>query len=250
MTAIRSLFVGVLCLLPLVTAQAGLSACVPGGGHDHYPFCNRSLSIEARVRDLISRIDDKVKPNLLTARGYDGTSSSRQALPELGVPSYYWGQNCIHSSMFSNCTEVRPRAVCFFTLPFNSSVDLTYFQHGGCSTSFPSGPSWAATFDRELMRKMAVVVGLETRAAFNLKWTDNGHHGLGLECWGPVLNMNRDPRWGRNAEGGTGECGSFWPALPAVVCACLRLIGGEPAGVGVGDFCLKPPLHRGFLSQA
>ena len=27
---------------------------------------------------------------------------------------------------------------------------------GRCSTSFPSGPSWAATFDRELMRKMAV----------------------------------------------------------------------------------------------
>merc|ERR1712166_92164 len=33
--------------------------------------------------------------------------------------------------------------------------------------------------------------------------TDNGLNGLGLDCWGPVLNMNRDPRWGRNAEGGT-----------------------------------------------
>merc|ERR1712195_302432 len=77
-------------------------------------------------------------------------------------------------------------------------------QAGGCSTSFPSGPSWAATFDRELMRQMAVVVSLETRAGFNLgNFTDNGLNGLGLDCWGPVLNMNRDPRWGRNAEGGT-----------------------------------------------
>ena len=23
-----------------------------------------------------------------------------------------------------------------------------------------------------------------------------------LDCWGPVINLNRDPRWGRNGEGG------------------------------------------------
>lgn len=45
------------------------------------------------------------------------------------------------------------------------------------------------------MRSMAVVVGQETRAGFNLKtWLDNGEGGSGLECWGPVINMNRDPR--------------------------------------------------------
>ena len=55
---------------------------------------------------------------------------------------------------------------------------------GRCSTSFPSGPSWAATMDGELMRKMAVVIGQETRAGFNLKtWLDNGKNGAGLECW-------------------------------------------------------------------
>ena len=44
-----------------------------------------------------------------------------------------------------------------------------------CSTSFPSGPSWAATFDRMLMQEMAAVVGQETRAFFNLgNFTDNG----------------------------------------------------------------------------
>ena len=65
---------------------------------------------------------------------------------------YYWGSNCIHSSMSANCTAA-----------------------GRCSTSFPSGPSWSATFDRELMRSMAGVVGRETRAFFNMKnFTDNG----------------------------------------------------------------------------
>ena len=66
---------------------------------------------------------------------------------------------------------------------------------GGCATSFPANVGWSATFDRELMRSMATVVGEETRAAFNLKYSDNAIQGLGPICWGPVLNMNRDPRW-------------------------------------------------------
>ena len=173
--------------------DSGRSACVPGSKGEHLPFCNTSVPVDDRVRDLISRIKAVDKPNLLTARGHL-KNRGRTALPELGVPSYYWGANCIHSSMFSNCTTT-----------------------GGCSTSFPSGPSWAATFDRDMMRSMASVVGREQRAGFTLgNFTDNGRNGMGLECWGPVLNMNRDPRWGRNAEGGTecpflmGELGVAW----------------------------------------
>ena len=47
-------------------------------------------------------------------------------------------------------------------------------------------------------------------------FTDNGRNGMGLDVWGPVLNMNRDQRWGRNGEGGTedpylmGELGIGW----------------------------------------
>lgn len=182
----------------LATAQpsyydAGVSACVPGAGYDHFPFCNTSMPLADRVHDLISRIPDGVKPNLLTARGHL-KSRGRQALPELGVPSYYWGTNCIHSSMSANCTK-----------------------DGRCSTSFPSGPSWSATFDRNVMRSMAAVVGRETRAFFNLgNFTDNGRNGMGLDCWGPVANINRDPRWGRHGEGGTedpflmGQLGVAW----------------------------------------
>jgi|EP01046_Picozoa_sp_COSAG06_P031429 beta-glucosidase-like glycosyl hydrolase len=83
---------------------------------------------------------------------------------------------------------------------------------GGCATSFPANVGFAATFDRELMQQMAIVIGEETRAGYNLKFLDNSINGLGLTCWGPVLNMNRDPRWGRNAEAGS-EC----PFLTAAV---------------------------------
>jgi xylan 1,4-beta-xylosidase len=171
--------------LSKTAAQPGVPACA-APPHDAYPFCNTSLPLEARVRDLVARVHDADKPGLLTARHH-------QALSYLGVPAYYWGSNCIHSSMFSNCTE-----------------------EGRCSTSFPSGPSTAATFDRTLIRAIGGVVGRETRAGFNAKWLDNGFNGAGLDCWGPVINLNRDPRWGRNGEGGAedpylmGQLGLAW----------------------------------------
>jgi beta-glucosidase-like glycosyl hydrolase len=156
------------------------------------------------VWDLVSRINATDKANLLTARGFrshgkgtDAKSSGyggRQALPALGVPSFYWGSNCIHSSMFSNCTK-----------------------SGKCSTSFPSNVNFASSFDPKLMRDMAGIIGKETRAGWNEgDWLDNGYNGAGLECWGPVLNIARDPRWGRNGEGGTedpylnGRLGVAW----------------------------------------
>ena len=64
----------------------GVSACVVGGGFDHFPFCNVSLPLDARVHDLVSRIPSEAKANLLTARGHL-KNRGRQALPELGVPS-------------------------------------------------------------------------------------------------------------------------------------------------------------------
>ena len=64
---------------------------------------------------------------------------------------------------------------------------------------------------------MAAIIGSETRAGFNMgNFTDNGRNGMGLDVWGPVLNMNRDQRWGRNGEGGSedpylmGELGVGW----------------------------------------
>ena len=59
-----------------------------------FPFCNTGLELEARVSDLIRRIQDEDKANLLTARGIGGILKD---LPELGVPGYYWGTNCLHA---------------------------------------------------------------------------------------------------------------------------------------------------------
>ena len=49
------------------------------------------------------------------------------------------------------------------------------------------------------MERMAATVGKELRAAFVEGAPDNTHNkaNVGLQCWGPVVALNRDPRWGR-----------------------------------------------------
>ena len=176
---------------PAMTADPALFGCV--APHDTYPFCNTSLPVEDRVRDLISRIDDKVKPNMLTARGQGGNGQHMQKIPELGVPAYYWGTNCLHSLNQAKC------------------VTNAVTGKQVCPTNFPSGPSFGAMFDRDLVKQMAGVIGTELRALFILNATS-----ISLDCWGPVINLNRDPRWGRNGEGGTedayamGELAAAW----------------------------------------
>jgi hypothetical protein len=60
-------------------------ACI--APHNTFPFCDTTLSVEDRVWDLVNRINDSDKANLLTARGKGGGGSSMQALPALGVPT-------------------------------------------------------------------------------------------------------------------------------------------------------------------
>jgi beta-glucosidase-like glycosyl hydrolase len=80
-----------------------------------------------------------------------------------------------------------------------------------CPINFPSGPSFGATFNRGLIREMAHAIGTELRATFILRLDHPS-----LDCWGPVINLNRDPRWGRNGEGGLedayamGELATSW----------------------------------------
>lgn len=152
-----------------------VAVCLPPP-HDGLPFCDRSLTVHERVLDLIARVNDSDKANLLTARGLGGGGSHMQRLPALGVPAYYWGNNCLHSLGGGRCV-----------------VD----SHGvlRCPTNFPSGPSFGAMFDRALIKAMATTIGIETRAMLALG--DNATESWArpsLDCWGPVVNLNRDPR--------------------------------------------------------
>ena len=74
------------------------------GEHSKYKFCDSKLSMDERVKNLISMLNDTEKPYLLTAR-----ESPKGSIPRLGIPEYDWGGNCIHGvqsrcgSNFTKC---------------------------------------------------------------------------------------------------------------------------------------------------
>lgn len=78
----------------------------------------------------------------------------------------------------------------------------------GKATVFPQAVGLGATWDRELVRRVGEAVSTEVRA-FSQD-TANALENSGqfekppqvtLNVWAPVVNLLRDPRWGRNEEG-------------------------------------------------
>jgi beta-glucosidase len=61
-------------------------------------------------------------------------------------------------------------------------------------TVFPQAIGLASTWDPDLMHRVATAISTEARALYNA-----GNFGLTL--WSPVVNIARDPRWGRTQEG-------------------------------------------------
>ncbi|MEU4419333.1 glycoside hydrolase family 3 C-terminal domain-containing protein [Actinoplanes sp. NPDC024001] len=66
----------------------------------------------------------------------------------------------------------------------------------GTATAFPQAVGLASTWDADLLRRVGTAVGTEVRAMHH-RDPDN----VGLNVWAPVVNLLRDPRWGRNEEG-------------------------------------------------
>gem|GEM_PF-54221 len=85
------------------------------------------------------------------------------------------------------------------------------------TTSFPNPVGMSASWDPDLIYEAGRTVGREARACFNK------HRRTGLCRWVPTIDLERDPRWGRNEEG-YGED----PHLTSVnSCAFIRGMRGE-----------------------
>ncbi|MFB6394225.1 glycoside hydrolase family 3 C-terminal domain-containing protein [Polymorphospora lycopeni] len=65
----------------------------------------------------------------------------------------------------------------------------------GPATVFPQAVGLAATWDPDLLEAVGDAVGREVRERHR------DTPAVGLNVWGPVVNLLRDPRWGRNDEG-------------------------------------------------
>jgi len=135
-----------------------------------FPFCNVSLPLDTRINDLISRIHQDEKAGLLTAR-----YAPKGNLSRIGVPSYDWRVNCMHGVQTDCGTK--------------------------CPTSFPGPNALGASFNMSLVKQMGHIIGVELRSLWlQGVWENDNYNQSGLDCWSPNININRDPRWGRNME--------------------------------------------------
>lgn len=127
-------------------------------------YQDESLSFTERARDLVARmtLEEKVTQMVHNA----------PAIPRLGVPSYNWWNEALHG-----------------------------VARAGVATIFPQAIALAATFDEELIHRVATVIATEARAKFH-EFQRQGDHGIykGLTFWSPNINIFRDPRWGRGQE--------------------------------------------------
>eukprot|EP00045_Choanoeca_perplexa_P012180 m.131922 g.131922 ORF g.131922 m.131922 type:complete len:777 (-) comp15917_c0_seq1:291-2621(-) len=168
--------------VPVNNVTLATRACQPP--HDTYGFCDTSKSIDERVQDLISRLNDDEIPPLLTAReGGGGSPGPPGNISRLGLPEYDWGMNAIHGVQ-SSCV---------------SQDGTTY-----CPTSFPNPVNYGFTWNKTAYYELGRVIGVETRALWLAgaveasTWSGRPH--IGLDTWSPNININRSPLWGRNQE--------------------------------------------------
>jgi len=119
---------------------------------------------EARIQDLLSRLTVSEKISQL--------SSGSPAIPRLDVPAYDWWNESLHG-----------------------------VARAGRATVFPQAIGLAATFDPELLTRIASVIGDEARAKHHAAARAGFRERYrGLTFWTPNINIFRDPRWGRGQE--------------------------------------------------
>jgi beta-glucosidase len=127
-------------------------------------YVDPSLPTDQRVNDLVSRLtlDEKVSQMQDVAA----------AIPRLGIPAYNWWNEALHG-----------------------------VARAGNATVFPQAIGLAATWDTDLIHRVADVISTEARAKYNDALAhDNTSRYFGLTFWSPNINIFRDPRWGRGQE--------------------------------------------------
>jgi beta-glucosidase len=118
--------------------------------------------------------------------------------------------------------------------PFRTGTEAL---HGvawlGVATVFPQAVGLGAAWDPDLVQAVGAAVGEEVRAIHRRD------PAVSLNVWAPVVNLLRDPRWGRNEEGYSED-----PLLTSrtAVAYCSGLRGDHPV------YLRTAPLLKHFLA--
>ena len=129
-------------------------------------YLDTSLPLAERVKDLISRLTLEEKVAMM--------NHPAQGVPRLNIPGYNYWSEALHG-----------------------------VARNGRATVFPQAIAMAATWDKDLILKVATAISDEGRAKYHAALKRNGYTDQyqGLTFWSPNVNIFRDPRWGRIAEG-------------------------------------------------
>jgi beta-glucosidase len=159
------LFTTFLCLFGASSLSAQ-TAANPSAAEEpaRAAYLDPSLPLEHRVNDLVSRMTLEEKVSQM--------QDVAAAIPRLGVPAYNWWNEGLHG-----------------------------VARSGNATVFPQAIGLAATWDTDLIHRVADVISTEARAKYNdaIQHGNTGRY-FGLTFWSPNINIFRDPRWGRGQE--------------------------------------------------
>uniref|UniRef100_UPI003216DB7C glycoside hydrolase family 3 protein n=1 Tax=uncultured Draconibacterium sp. TaxID=1573823 RepID=UPI003216DB7C len=132
--------------------------------NENFEFLNPDLPFDERVDILVSQmtVQEKIDQLVFTAKAVD----------RLQIPEYNWWNECLHG-----------------------------VARAGYATVFPQSITIAASWDQDLMHRVASGISDEARAKHH-EFIRKGKRGMyqGLTFWSPNINIFRDPRWGRGHE--------------------------------------------------
>jgi beta-glucosidase len=131
-------------------------------------YLDTSYSFGERAADLVSRMTLQEKASQMV-------SSQSPAISRLGVPAYGWWNEALHGVSRSQ------------TATSGNATTLTN------TTSYPIDQSLGSTWNPNLIFRVASQIGDEAREVTTSN-TEN------LDFYSPTMNLERDPRWGRNDE--------------------------------------------------
>jgi len=126
------------------------------------PWCDSALPLEQRVTDMVNRMNMSEKIANLDTQA--------PAIESLGLNAYNWWSEATHGLSHVNNSGSTPG-----------------------STNFAFPITTTMSFNRSLWAATGAAISREARAFMNA-----GH--AYSTFWAPVINLAREPRWGRNLE--------------------------------------------------
>jgi beta-glucosidase len=152
----------------VVALAIGLAGAGEGRGSGTPIYLDRSYSPAERAADLVSRMT-------LAQKASQAITNMAPAIPSLGVSAYGWWNEAAHGV---SCETLTNNSNC---------TSLTN------TTSYPVSLALASTWNPQLANQEASLISDEAREVE----TGNTEN---MTFFAPVVNMMRDPRWGRTDE--------------------------------------------------